>query len=341
MQSPKKRITMKTIAEEAGVTLATVSRILGGKGEKYAEKTKRRIIAIADRYKYRPNALVRGMQSGVTRTAGVMMPSSGFYGEIIAGIHDVFLQNNTIMLLAWNPVDKHSKSDQQERHIIHQMIDRRVDGLILRTGSEDFERSYFEEIWERNIPLIVVDRELAQVPTDFVGTDDKAVGMSAAQHLMSLGHRRLLFVGDSPEVSTSRYREQGFRKVLSESVGVSCICIDYDNGNGAEAVQQCIQSSKRPTGVFCYNDKTAEEVFEIITRAGLSVPRDVSLVGCGNTPKVAFPLPLTTFDQHPFLIGKSAAELYMARTYGKQTISRRELIPAGLIVRASTSAPSI
>lgn len=339
MNRTRNSVTMKTIAEEAGVTLATVSRILGGKGEKYAEKTRQRIISIADRYKYRPNALVRGMQSGITRTAGVMIPAHGFYGDLIAGIHDVFLQNDTIMLVAWNPLDKHGKDDQQERRIIHQMIDRRVDGLILRTGNEDFERSYFEEIWERNIPLIVVDRELSQVPTDFVGTDDIAVGRAAARHLLELGHRHLLFVGDSPQVSTSRHREEGFRKVLSEFSGASCVCIDYDDGVGADAIDQCLRAAKRPTGVFCYYDNMAALVFQIIRQAGLSVPRDVSLLGCGNVGTVNIDLPLTTFDQHPFLIGQTAANLYIARTYGQQKDSRRELIPADLIPRASTGTP--
>ena len=340
MRRQKNRATMKTIAEEAGVTLTTVSRILNDTGGKYAEQTKKQILDIAKRLKYRPNALVRGMQSGVTRTAGVMIPTSPWSGLIIEGIHEIFLQHDTIMLLAWNPVSKHGKDDQQERRIIHQMIDHRVDGLILRTGSEEFERSYFEEIWERNIPLIVVDRELSKVHTDFVGSDDIAIGRTAASHLLTLGHRQLLFVGDSPQVSTSRQREAGFRKGLSEAAGTSCICIDFEDGQGADAIRMCLLGENRPTAVFCYSDPTAETVYEIIKQAGLSVPSDISLVGCGNTPSSGFTVPLTTFDQHPNLIGRAAATLYLERVYGRKTTGpRRELIPANLVVRASTARP--
>jgi transcriptional regulator with XRE-family HTH domain len=92
MVLPKESVTMRTIAEEAGVTLTTVSRILNNKGGKYAEKTKKKIFEIADRLKYRPNALVLGMQTGKTKTAGVMIPASEFfYSQIISGIN--FLAN--------------------------------------------------------------------------------------------------------------------------------------------------------------------------------------------------------------------------------------------------------
>jgi DNA-binding LacI/PurR family transcriptional regulator len=342
VQNHKEKVTMKTIAEEAGVTLTTVSRILNRKGGKYADSTVEKIFEIADRLKYRPNALVHGMQSGETRTAGVMVPvSSWFYAQIVDGIHTVFLENNVIMLLGWNPKSKHDKDDQQERHIIHQLVDRRVDGVILRPGSEEMERSYFEEIWEREIPLIIVDREMLQVSADFVGTDDTKLGREAAKYLIELGHRQLLFVGDSADVSTSRHREEGFRQVLSESAGASCRAINYGDGEEAEAVARLLRSKDRPTAIFCYNDPMAEYVGGMLREAGLSVPGDVSLLGAGNQASGNFPVPISTFDQHPRQIGAAAAQIYLDRAYGPKSSGRRlELIPADLLVRATTAAPS-
>ena len=263
---PKKRATMKTIAKEAGVTLSTVSRILNKAGGKYAEDTKEKIFEIAERLKYRPNALVLGMQSGKTHTAGVMVPAGGFYGDIVCGIHEELVDHHTIMLLGWNTRTLNKENEPLERQIIHQMIDRRVDGILLRPSSEDFESSYFEEIWERDIPLILIDREMSKMKTDFVGTDDHRGGWEAAEYLLSLGHRRMLFVGIGVTASTSRHREAGFCERLhrvpearSQSLIVSPAI--------AEEVCQRLRSSEKPTAIFCYNDDVAHRVAKAL-RAG-------------------------------------------------------------------------
>jgi LacI family transcriptional regulator len=336
MAASKENVTMKTIAEEAGVTLTTVSRILNNKGGKYADKTKERIFEIADRLKYRPNALVLGMQSGKTGTAGVMIPTSEwFYSQIVAGIHEVFLDNEILMLLDWNSRSINKKDDTLERRIIHQLVDRRVDGIILRPTCEEFERSYFEEIWERDIPLILVDREMANVSTDFVGTDGEAGGRAAADYLISLGHRSMLFIGAGEQVSTSRRREDGFRKIMSESPNACCKTIDI--ADAAETLPTMLSRTDRPTAVFCYNDPVAEQILPVLQELGLSIPGDISLLGFGNEQSGNCPVALSTFDQHPQLIGKTAAEIYLERVNGEAgTAVRRELITPDLLLRAST-----
>ncbi len=338
MAGLKENVTMKTIAEEAGVTLTTVSRILSNKGGKYADKTKKKIFAIADRLKYRPNALVLGMQTGETGTAGVMIPASDFfYSQIISGIHEVFLNNKTIMLLSWNYAILKKEDELLERRIIHQLVDRRVDGIILRPSCEEFERSYFEEIWERNIPLILVDREMAKISTDFAGTDDEAGGKAAAEYLISLGHRNMLFVGAGNSVSTSRHRETGFRKVLSESPNACCKSISTDQKNAKESLLNFFkQQTSRPTAVFCYNDPVAEWVVSSVEETGLSIPGDISIIGFGNDSSGNCNIPLTTFDQHPQKIGAIAAQMYLDRVNGTAVGGiRRELVAPDLVTRAS------
>ena len=336
----KENVTMKTIAEEAGVTLTTVSRILNNKGGKYAEKTRDHILSIADRLKYRPNALVRGMQSGKTNTAGVMVPTfSTFYSQIVTGIHETFMANDVLMMVAWNSRSLNKKDDAHERQIIHQLVDRRVDGIILRPTCEEFESSYFEEIRERDIPLILVDREMSKVFTDFAGTNDEAGGTAAAEYLIALGHRQMLFVGAGEQVSTSRHREAGFRKVLSESANACCKTIDLDvNKKDAHAeILKLLKQKNRPTAIFCYNDPVAEYIASIVAESELSIPNDISLVGFGNEPSGNCNIALTTFDQHPQKIGQTAAKMYLERTRktGKSE-TRRELILPDMIIRSST-----
>jgi len=332
---------MKTIADEAGVTLTTVSRILNNKGDKYAEATKEKIFEIAKRLKYRPNALVHGMQSGRTNTAGVMIPLMGeFYSRVIGGIHKVFAENDTIMLFGWGENISESDNDTRERQVIHQLIDRRVDGVILRPGCEAFERSYFEEIWERDIPLILVDREMSKVTTDFVGSDDRAGGRAATEYLIELGHRRLVFVGSSEKVSTSRHREAGYRDVLSESANACGSSISSDPSVMAGQLLEAIRQPDPPTAIFCYCDPVAEQVAQILMEEGLSIPGDVSLVGFGDQPSTGCPVLLTTFDQHPGLIGRTAAEMYLERI-GEESrgTTHQKRLPADLIIRASSAPP--
>ena len=335
---------MRAIADEAGVTLTTVSRIINdAEGKyKYAEKTRRRVLSIVERLKYRPNALVRGLQTGRTGTAGVMVPPNGFYSDVVVGIHEELFNNDTIMLLGWNHRSINNREEKMERQIIHQMIDRRVDGIILRPSSEDFTRSYFEEIWERDIPLILIDRHLSKIDTDFVGTDDVAGGKLAAEHLLALGHRNLLFIGASSSISTSRQREEGFRRVLSETPSAYCRSL-YENLQGRmtaeliEALLVLLRGKDRPTGVFCYNDVYAYQAITVARQAGFSVPGDLSILGFGNQPTLDGAVPLSTFDQHPEQIGKLAAQMYLNRISSqKDDSTRAELVIPDLVLRAST-----
>ena len=341
MAAQREKVTMKTIAEEAGVTLTTVSRILNRKGGKYAESTKEKIFEIAERLKYRPNALVHGMQTGRTHTAGVMIPvSTPFYSQVVTGIHHTFLSTDVIMLLGWNPLKADQREETTERKIIHQLIDRRVDGVILRPSSEAFERSYFEEIWERDIPLILFDREMSNVATDFVGTDDEAGGRMAAEYLISLGHQKLLFIGSSERVSTSRLREAGFRNVLSETANAWGQSLDVDRSALDSAVLQLLKQDNAPTAIFCYNDVTAGVVASLLVSEGFDIPGNVSLVGFGNEPSGSCPVALTTFDQHPHLIGETAAKMYLDRVNeDSRNGVRYERITPDILVRGTSVPP--
>lgn len=333
----RNKVTMKDIAEEAGVTLSTVSRVLSQKPG-YAEETREKIFGVANRLKYRPNALIRGMQTGHTGMAGVMVPASGFYSGIVDGMHQVFVNNNTIMLLSWNIRIESNREDTLERQIIHQMVDLRADGIILRPGSEEFERPYFEEIWERDIPLILVDRHLTKISTHFVGTDDQAGGRAAAEHLIALGHRSMLFVGAHQSVSTSRGREEGFRRVMSQSPNAYCRSLVYQAETIRDDLAALLGGENAPTAIFCYNDETARKIESVLRAAGISIPKDVSLIGFGNMPVYDEQLPLTTFDQHQSEIGKTAAELYLECTSAETRSSPQiRMIKPDLIIRSSTA----
>lgn len=339
IQLRKTPVGLKDIAKEAGVTVGTVSRVLNN-APNYAEKTRREIQAIAKRLNYRPNSLAQGIRCGTTRTAGVMVPlNNSFHSRLVNGIQKTLLKSQHMMILA--PSHIYSKGLQgNERQIIHGVIDRQVDGIILLPFSEEHERSYFEEIWQHGIPLILVDRQMRMLNADFVGTDDVAGGIQAAEYLIERGHRNLLFIGSESMVSTSKLREEGFRKVLSETGETVCrsIYLSEEHDVNDEKLLQAAISSQNPDGVFCYKDSFAERAYIAIQQLGKRIPEDISMIGFGNLlcSRVLNP-DLTTFDQKPEEIGRKAAELYLDRiSQEKKDEKIREIrIPPELIVRGS------
>lgn len=343
-----RRVGLKDVAREAGVDVSTVSRILGGSASLYTEETCRKVQATAKALNYRPNAAARGMATGSTRMVGVTVPGTGYCGRIVEGINEALLEHGHLMLHAWNPETFVASDNPMQKRIIHELVERQVEGVILRVGSEEFEQTYFDEIWQRGIPLIVVDREMALFKTDFVGTDDVAIGQEAARHLLDLGHRRLLFVGDQETISTARLREQGFRDVVSETPDAACrkIELDPDKANAGDLLAGMLAGGERPTGVFCYSERMAPLLYETARKLGLDIPGDISVLGCGNMPWGATLDPaLTTFDQHPEEIGRQAAELYLERVAEKGTerpSPRAIRVAAELLVRGSTApAPAV
>jgi DNA-binding LacI/PurR family transcriptional regulator len=244
------------------------------------------------------------------------------------------------MLHTWHPATNVQQPDDPlERTIIHHLVDRQVDGIILRPGSEEYEASYFAEIWQHGMPLILIDREMRMFAADFVGTDDVAVGAEAARLLTTLGHRRLLFTGGGENVSTSRWREQGFRHVLSELPDAACRSITLGPGDDdVTRLTGILAAADRPTAVFCYNDTNALPLYAAARQARLRIPQDLSVVGCGAVHCGALlDPPLTTFDQVPRQIGRRAAELYLERvgTPAPRSPPRQVRLPASLVRRAS------
>jgi DNA-binding LacI/PurR family transcriptional regulator len=328
-------VGLRDIAEMTGVSLTTVSKILGGKDKLFADATVARIRQAAQQLNYRPNAIASNLRCGRTRTVGAMIPLIGYFSHVLSGIHSTLFEHGYAVIIGTPPKLNTASDDQTEAQVIHQLIERNVDGIILRPSSEQFERAYFDEIWQRNVPLIAIDRELSLFKTDFVGTDDEAIGAAAARHLADLGHRRLLFIGRD-DVQTAELRGLGFRCAAGEVEGASCA--HFVGAGQWQEVASVMQRDDRPTGIFCYSDAVAERLITRLQEWGVRVPEDVSVIGAGNTKMVR---ELTTFDQQPYEIGKGAAQLYLKRINEDTRAASPTIIrlPAILIPRATTAPP--
>ena len=324
------RPSLRQIAEECGLTVATVSRILNGKKNfKCNPKTAKLVLAVARKHKYLPNRLLNNMRGGRTRSIGVILAMRmSMQAEIIHGIHHELVDNNYVMIQEWNDATIHSDGGERERVMIHRLIEHRVDGIILFPTNENATELYFKEVLEREIPLVVLDIPLRGVDTDFVGTDNFDCGRQAASFLISQGHRQLFSLLPAGEFAGHPFVERirGFEDAVRNISDVEYMRIEYvqkvegirdrkvfTSNNMSEAVLPVLKSSK-PCAVFCGSDNIAKEFYQIVKNSGRKIPDDISVIGVGNLDftELLDP-PLTSIDQHPFEIGAQAAAMILKR----------------------------
>jgi LacI family transcriptional regulator len=341
------RVTLKRIAEDADLPIMTVSRALRGLRGEVSEETRRRVLAVAERLGYRPNLLVRAIQTGRSQNIGVVLPPiSTFTYQVLCGIHDELVLSDCLPLVHWQRSDPASGADaerQAELEVIHRLLDRRVDGVILFSNNDWVFDLHTREIGRRDIPLVAVDRFLKRSRTDFVGTDDALGARLAAGHLLALGHRLVAQITGEDRLGPFHDRRRAFAATIAAGGGT---CVDYELGkaelaNLAATARELLASAPRPTAVFLGADHFAPEFYAVARSFRLSIPRDLSVVGFADLDVSQYlSPPLTTLRQQPYTLGQEAARLVLRRCTGggdKPVVIR---LRPELVVRGSTQAPT-
>ncbi len=294
--------------------------------------------------------LVRGMQTGRTKTVGVMLPFvDEFYGHIINGVHDELVKEDHVPLVLCSFQEQQPGESERistELQQIYRMIDRRVDGIILHPVDDAVSDEYLHEILDRHIPLISVDRELEYAHADFVGTDDERIGALAAERFIELVHNRLGQIAGPSAVTTVSRRRQGFERAAAKA-GVQCLTVISSKFNdGSREIPKLFQSEPRPTAIFAGNDILASQTYKVAKQLGLQIPRDLSVIGCSNLTVSRLLTPeLSTFEHFPEKIGAEAAKLLLRRLKhpdaktDKLPDPRRVIVDAKYIERSSSAAP--
>ncbi|GAB4196252.1 MAG: LacI family DNA-binding transcriptional regulator [Phycisphaeraceae bacterium] len=328
-------VTLKEIAEKAGVSLTTVSIALGSEG-RISEATRKRIRALAEELGYRPNLLVQGIQTGKTRTVGVLMQIESVFDSLIfRGIHEVLADSDYVPLV----LTPSPKVDELRQ--IHALIDRRVDGILLNPSGEAMWEGHLGEAIERKVPVVALDTEVQSFTPhiDFVGTDDEAGGRRAAEILYEHGHRRAAVITLASYPQPPFFRRRSFEQRFSE-LGANCIAITLPweaREEISDLIRDMFEAKHRPTAVFATTDPIAEQVYEVAKSLGLKIPEDVSVIGFADEPISRFLTPkLSTFRQDPIGIGRRGAELLLLRIEGKGGEERvRDLLEPEFVERES------
>jgi len=307
-------VTMKDIARELGVSVVTVSKVLRNH-EDIGDETRQRVLKRVKELNYQPNPAARALVTGKSYTAGLIVPDlmHPFFAEVAMGL------SNTLRKKSYSLVVSSSQEDPElERQEIKRLLSRRLDGLVI--ASTQWTVESFRRIEEQKAPYVLLDRCFFGMPANFVGVDDVKVGRIATEHLIAVGCKRIAHIR-GPATSTAIGRLEGYNQALASRDFVSLQgyvvtgrSADADAwSSGHEAMNKLLALNPVPDGVFCYNDPIAIGAIDAILAAGLGVPHDVAVIGCGNLHfDKSLRVALSSIDQQSAAIGERTGKLLLS-----------------------------
>jgi len=330
------RATIKDVARACGVAPSTVSNALSGSGY-VRDDTRAQVLDAAKRLGYRASSVARGLRMQRSWSVGLLLAdiANPWFPELVRGVEDV-LWSAQINLVLCNTDYQAEKEDTYLRHL----IDKRVDGLIL--ASTGAESPAVPRLQAEGVPLVMLNRRHGSVATDYVGMDNKGGVAAAVAHLAELGHSRIGFIAGRISSSAASERREGYLFAMAAHFGAAPPELiaqgDYSIVSGFEATRRLLALTPPPTAIVSANDFMAYGAIDAITRAGMSVPRDISVTGFDDILLSGLSLiRLTTVRPPTWKLGATAAELLLKRV-GKKALGLREsvILPSELVVRGTT-----
>lgn len=327
--------TIREVAEQAGVSYATVSHVINNT-RLVSQETRERVLTAMAALDYRPNALARSLRQGKTNTLGLVLPDSAnpFFAEISRSIEDEAFRKGYSVFLCNTELDT-----ERELFYVDVLSKKQVDGIIFVAAGDQADSLDF--LVQRNMPVVMIDRDVPNVQVDAVLSDNQLGGYLATRHLLELGHTRIACIAGTSSITPSAERLIGYRRALEEA-GLPydeklIVRGDYHAQSGLELTHFILKMDSRPTAIFALNDLMALGALRAAAEAGYSVPRDLAVVGYDDLELAHFTNPpLTTIAQPKKEIGAQAVSLLVERISHKSRPPSRVVLPPELIVRRST-----
>lgn len=332
--TPGKSATIEDVAKLAGVSIATVSRTIRNP-EKVAESTRKKVTNAIARTGYTANAMAQNLR--MKRSKMVMVLTSSLadpnFSGMLIGLEKVANKRGYGVLIG----NTHSSITTEENHMRF-LSTGMADGLILLTGH--LPVAGWSKLPAHTLPpTVAVARPIENTPVSYVGVDDVAASKMATEYLVSLGHRRIVYIGGGTGDILTDLRHQGYRRGLAEcSEPLSDWRIEGDGTSegGRAAVERLFIKDTLPTAFFCFNDSTAIGVITALRLRGYNVPKDFSVIGFDDIPFSNHITPaLTTIRQPRSHIGERAMTFLLDRLEGRTLDPKTELMHGDLVVRES------
>jgi LacI family transcriptional regulator len=305
-------ITLKDIARKLNISPSTVSRALRDH-PKISPETKKRVIALANRYEYQPDSIAQSLQNRKTKTIGVIVPQikQGFFASVINGIEEVAYKAGYMIIVS-------QSNEEYEREVFNTraMVANRVAGLLVSLSLNTENVDHFKSLQRHGVPIVFFDRISDDIPASKVIVDDYRGAFNAVTHLIESGYRRIAHLAGPRSLSVARERFNGYRDAL-EDAGLPLakeliVHGGLDDKDGSVGFHKLLNLKKMPDAIFAINDPVATGAFISIKKAGMKVPYDIGLVGfSNNTISSLLEPPLTTVEQPSYEMGKAAVALLL------------------------------
>lgn len=328
--------TIYDVARQAGVSIATVSKVINRSG-KISEKTRERIGSIMAEMGFVPNLVASALSNKKTYMIGLLIPdiSNPYFAELSRHIEDRAQEHgyHIVICNTDNRVDK-------EKEYLTFLQQKGVDGILLATGAS--MPHTLDTLQERKIPITLIAREVPHFSVNTVLVDDFLGGFLAASHLLEYGHRDIGIIVESLELASSRQRLEGYRSALQQ---FQCtyredriVVCDFSISAGKEAAEKLLNGDDRPTALFACNDVLAIGAIQAARARGLSVPEQLSVVGFDDTFLATVIDPaLTTVGQPIRELGRQAIDLLHRQIGEEDSAKQRVVLLPELVVRQSTA----
>ena len=327
------RVTIAEVASLAGVSPTTVSHVLSGK-RLVGEATKGTVQEAIRKLGYRPNAIARSLRTNRSKMVAAMVPdiTNPFFAVLTRGLADA-VDGAGYGTYVCNT----DGNTEREVAFTEDVLDRGVDGIVM--ASVDVSMRVSAGPAALGTPIVCVGGMVDHPQVDLVAVDEGVGSYAATRHLLQQGRRRIAMIQGPAESGSAR--DEGYRRALAEA-GIECdrslmVRGDWTRPGGRLAMQQLLDAAERPDAVFCANDLTAIGALDTMREAGMTIPRDVAVVGFDDVDAATIVSPaLTTIRNPAYETGMAAGELLLGRMLGHYNdVGRTVILPCPLVQRQS------
>lgn len=327
---------LNEVAEKAGVSIATVSRVMNNNPNVHPE-TRHKVQQVVKELKYQPNRVAKRLRNrnASGNLLGVVIPDiqNPFYVEVLRGIEDIAYAHQYALIMC-----NFSQDEKKEKLYLDILQSESIDGLITAPTSEHDQKVM--ELVKKGLPIVCVDRGLIGVDVDVVLVENRNGAFSAVDHLAKSGYQRIAYISGLPQIPSSRQREQGYLEALTANgLTIDKDLIKYGDSRHESGVKLCEELLNLPTppdAIFTGNNLITLGALETIHKRGLHIPSDIAIIGFDDMYwSISLNPPLTAVRQPAYEIGKRAAEQLILRINDPTRPTVSMILKTELMIRSS------
>lgn len=330
------QVTIKDIAKILGISASTVSRALKNHPD-ISTDTKNKVKKLAEKLKYKPNAIALSLQSNKSHIIGIIVPQivHHFFSTVISGIEEHAVDKGYNIIITQS-----NESPNKEIANCQTLLSGRVDGMIISKTKDTENFDHFKNILNTGIPIVFFDRTCHGLKTDKVVIDDYKAAYDATKYLIKTGCKNLIHFAGPENLKISSKRMWGFADALKRND------IHFDENlvykadtfkEGRRLIFELHKKNKLPDGIFTVNDMTAAGTMSALSELKIKIPEEVSVFGFTNGVISTITSPsLSTVEQNGYLMGYTAAEILINKIENETDKTVSKIIPTKLVIREST-----